>query len=435
MGFQTGPIAMSLIAYKNSVILGLLLLAFGILGIQSVSRRCERSGGPAAGRETDPGTMLTLPYLQGYYPAPEKSGVLAYDRESACPGVNLIVTNGNPPVFLMDMDGTVLHAWAFPDSSFVRRALLYSNGDLLAIAENKSLIKIDKDSRLIWRVRGEIHHDFDVADNGDIYLLTENPRTVDIATDKMERNLRGKFLDNRIAILSADRISARDFSIFDCIINSDYRSMLGDISLSDYDGDILHTNTLELIPAGYSRHFPHFQEGHILVSFRNLHYIAILDPERRRVVWACSGLWAYQHQPTILANGNILLFDNLGEDGMSKVIEFNPLTQEIVWSYRGVPENGFFSENLGSQQRLANGNTLIVESCEGRVFEVTPDNEICWEFLNPQRTDQGLTTVINDALRVDREDLAFIAGPVPADSRRPGNTIVAVGKDQPGDRD
>ena len=34
-------------------------------------------------------------------------------------------------------------------------------------------------------------------------------------------------------------------------------------------------------------------------------------------------------------------------------------------------------------QRLANGNTLITESVNGRAFEVTADGRIVWEFLAP----------------------------------------------------
>lgn len=34
-------------------------------------------------------------------------------------------------------------------------------------------------------------------------------------------------------------------------------------------------------------------------------------------------------------------------------------------------------------QRLANGNTLICEGDCGRIFEVTSDGELVWEFVNP----------------------------------------------------
>ena len=39
----------------------------------------------------------------------------------------------------------------------------------------------------------------------------------------------------------------------------------------------------------------------------------------------------------------------------------------------------------GSQQRLANGDTMIVVSYDGRMIEVTPDGDIVWEFVNPVR--------------------------------------------------
>ena len=38
---------------------------------------------------------------------------------------------------------------------------------------------------------------------------------------------------------------------------------------------------------------------------------------------------------------------------------------------------------MGGNQRLPNGNTLITESCSGRVFEITKDGRIVWEFYNP----------------------------------------------------
>ena len=91
----------------------------------------------------------------------------------------------------------------------------------------------------------------------------------------------------------------------------------------------------------------------------------------------------------LLDNGNILLFDNKGHNGMSKVIEIDPFTQEIVWAYEGTAENGFYSKVSGRNQRLPNGNTLITEANSGRAFEVTPDGKIVWEFYNPARAGKN----------------------------------------------
>jgi hypothetical protein len=40
-------------------------------------------------------------------------------------------------------------------------------------------------------------------------------------------------------------------------------------------------------------------------------------------------------------------------------------------------------------QRLPNGNTLITESDNGRVFEVTRDGEVVWEFFMPTVSQKG----------------------------------------------
>ena len=90
----------------------------------------------------------------------------------------------------------------------------------------------------------------------------------------------------------------------------------------------------------------------------------------------------------MLANGNILIFDNgvhRLDDSMpySRVIEVDPATNEITWKYQDKPAWNFFSPRMGNAQRLPNGNTLIDESSFGRFFEVTNGGEIVWEYVNP----------------------------------------------------
>jgi outer membrane protein assembly factor BamB len=96
--------------------------------------------------------------------------------------------------------------------------------------------------------------------------------------------------------------------------------------------------------------------------------------------------------------GHVLVFDNGGSSGYgfagpiapdgvgafaratSRVLEIDPVTLELVWSYTA-PR--FFSTNISGAQRLPNGNTLITEGAGGRMFEVTTDGAIVWEYMNP----------------------------------------------------
>ena len=70
--------------------------------------------------------------------------------------------------------------------------------------------------------------------------------------------------------------------------------------------------------------------------------------------------------------------------GKTFIIELDPTTKDVVWKYEteGYANLKFFSKTMGSQKRLPNGNTFIAEDNTGRLFQVKPDGEIVWEFVN-----------------------------------------------------
>ena len=138
-------------------------------------------------------------------------------------------------------------------------------------------------------------------------------------------------------------------------------------------------------------------------------------------------------------SGNFLIFDNgsrrLGPT-FSSILEFNPydgpmedgryipeatagydrrpagrggalgdpLSRQIVWSYRPTLPNSLYSSYISGAQRLPNGNTLVCSGAHGHFFEVTADGEVVWEYVNPvgDRTggEYGIyTTMTSDAGR------------------------------------
>jgi Spy/CpxP family protein refolding chaperone len=54
-----------------------------------------------------------------------------------------------------------------------------------------------------------------------------------------------------------------------------------------------------------------------------------------------------------------------------------------VWSYTAPKKSEFYSFFISGAQRLPNGNTLICSGANGTVFEVTPEKEIVWKYVNP----------------------------------------------------
>ncbi len=134
---------------------------------------------------------------------------------------------------------------------------------------------------------------------------------------------------------------------------------------------------------------PAFRAGNLLLSIRELDALAVLDPEREEIVWAARGPWARQHEPTVLDDGRLLLFDNRGAGpGRSRVLEIDPIGLEILWSFAGPAASPLDSETCGVARRLANGNTLVVESDGGRALEATRDGRVVWEWYNPHRAGE-----------------------------------------------
>jgi len=75
---------------------------------------------------------------------------------------------------------------------------------------------------------------------------------------------------------------------------------------------------------------------------------------------------------------------------------------DIVELITNQPES-FFSPSRGSNQRLPNGNTFIADSDNGRLFEVTYQGEIVWEFFTPDLTKSGRRMPLYRTIRYSTE--------------------------------
>ncbi|MBW2316922.1 MAG: hypothetical protein JRH10_22400 [Deltaproteobacteria bacterium] len=302
---------------------------------------------------------------------------------------------------LVDMDGRVLHEWNYPSQEafdgstgaaaqrrqWWRRAHLFPNGDVLAIVSRSGLLKVDRDSNLLWALDIHAHHDLAIAPNRDLYLLG---REVGIVP---RVNAEEPIVEDLVVVLDADGNEKRRFSLLEAFERSSYVDAWR--STGRVRGDILHTNSIEWLDGRISSRNPAFAEGNLLISARGLDAIAVVDPVAEKVVWAHTGSYRRQHDPKILSNGNLLLFDNHGA-GPSAILEFEPGGMEIVWEFRGDETQPFYSESCGTSERLPNGNTLISETDFGRALEVTRAGEIVWEFYNPHRAgdeDQFIATI------------------------------------------
>ena len=167
---------------------------------------------------------------------------------------------------------------------------------------------------------------------------------------------------------------------------------------------------------GYVNGIDVLPNGDVIGSFRHLNNLMVVDRTTGAVKWRW-GTWelGHQHNPTMLAGGNVLVLDNgyhrmppydmrttVSAEGYSRVLEVSMATGEIEWEYRADPPTSFWSHVCSSAQKLPNGNTLVCESSSGRIFEITAEGDVVWEFTSPfyERIDRyGLTNLVYKARR------------------------------------
>lgn len=379
-------------------------------------------GPPSAhGVEVDPDVAARLDAL-GYVeqvtddPDPQRVGVTHHDPR-AFPGVNYHCTGQS--VRFIDMTGKLvlevpLEMSTGGDSGCLAKP--YRPG-LMAVVRSPfvSLSGLDKNDR--WYREGSFHHDVASDDRGRLYTfarhdatLTRGGREVPIM-DQAIVVLDGKGrLERAIDLQPLFERFVPDARI-DAIAKESATPRTAD-TRERYvrTTDVFHPNSIELVawPPGTGR-----RDGtHALIALRDLDRIAIVDLVRQRLVWE----WGADeiigpHDPWLLENGHVLVFDNgarpIGarQRAYSRVVEVNPADGTIVWQYPKSAAKSFFSPTRGGAQPLPNGNVLITETTSGHVFEVTRDGELVWDFWNPDfRSEDGLRRTIYRMRRMSLDE-------------------------------
>lgn len=298
-------------------------------------------------------------------PAPE--WVTFYNPRQAWNGYTLTLHQARIPV-LFDMNGRVVHSW--PEARVKSRVRLLPDGSILAIGLGRQVVEYDWEGNKTWEFRtpGAIpHHDIIRLANGNtlVMLLRE-----------------GESTDTLVEVNRAGQVVWTWRSI----------EHLGGLIPPDppHPDDVTHSNSIQEIPdnpwyrAGDNR----FRPGNILLSARNLSTILIVDRQTGQMVWSYRDL-DHQHEalmngPDLPEPGKIQVFNNRLRsfliDRQTEILEIDPRDGTVGWRYKSP---GFYSPTSGSQQALPNGNVLVTSTRGYRIFEITRQGELVWEWQSP----------------------------------------------------
>jgi hypothetical protein len=339
--------------------------------------------------------LLALGYLDfaAEVSTAEAGGTVRHDPQRSHPGYNLYTSRTLRLTELVDAGGRVIQSWRGDGPGVWVRSVLLPDGDLLVVEISRVggphyLMRLTWQGEVAWRRRMPAHHD--VVPLADGRLLVLAMRTRSLPALHPDRPIR----DDELSILSSQGEILDTHSLYDVLSKgrslNPAREPIGDTATGDSAEipiDYFHANAIRwLDDAELASRHPLYSRRNVIVTIRNLDRVVIFDWDRAELVWMWGpGELSGPHDASVLPNGNILIFDNgvQRKPQASRVVELNPLSGDIEWEYRAPTPGDFFTLSRGASQRLANGNTLITESDSGRAFEVTPNGDIVWEYLNP----------------------------------------------------
>lgn len=348
-----------------------------------------------------------------------KTGLTALDREKACPGYMLYSPMGtSSDVYLINLDGEEVHHWTLPYPPGLYGYLL-PNGNLFYGGKVQDdswdrfsswkrfkggvMLEATPSGEIVWEHHDqEHHHDARRTESGGAIYLTVEEMPQDLAA-KVKGGVSG--IDG--AAMWADvivEVDAAGDRVWEWHAAEHLDVETDVITFNDHRSEWSHGNTVVPLP-----------DGRVMFSFRNISTVGIIDKASNKIVWRLGyETLAQQHDPSMLPNGNILIFDNGSHRRdeplpASRVIEVDPKTNQIVWEYRDSPAYNFFSPYISGARRLGNGNTLITEGMFGRMFQVTPEGELVWEYINPHFFTDVENLVANRVFRATH----YMPGEIP----------------------
>lgn len=367
---------------------------------------------------------------------PDTLGTLIHDRQKAFDGL-VLFDGSDRNTHLIDLAGREHNRWPYSGFPSVPVPPQRANGArghvLVRLSEvskphelaaagngllNRSVGEVDWNGRIIWSWGDEAnpahqHHDMHKLPNGNALILTS-------ALTHLESFAVPEVIDDVIREVDAQGRDVWQWRL------SDHLDALGftpeQLALVEGwdDPDFMHLNTLT--PLGPNRWFDagdaRFAPDNLMVNSRSANLALIVDRQTGEIVWRLGPNFpkaklagpvprpidqivgahdVHMIPPGLPGAGNVLIFDNQGNAGFppaykgifsaSRILELDPQSMEIVWQYTAIDSGrapwSFFSAFISNARRLPNGNTLINEGQNGRLFQVTRGGEIVWEYVSP----------------------------------------------------
>jgi hypothetical protein len=333
--------------------------------------------------------------------------------------------DGNNGLRLIRRDGTVVHHWTvkfydiFPDPKHApikpatnwnvdtHGALALSDGSVVFNFEYYGLVKLDRCGRTVWALPALSHHSVERAEGGGFWVPGRKHHPE--GSDSPYPPFIPPFDADTIMHVTEEGGLIDEIPVPQLFYDNGLEAVLTATGewltrKRQWDKEIVHLNKIAELPRAIAGDFPMFEAGDLILSFRTLNMLMVIDPATRRIKWWQEGPWIRQHDPEFRPGGTIVLFNNntyattwgdadhtvpISPQHASNIQEYDPLTgaSRVIYG-ADTKTQGMLSVIRGKVDLTKNGGLLVTEFEGGRVFETDAEGHIVWEYVNRYDSDE-----------------------------------------------
>ena len=255
----------------------------------------------------------------------------------------------------------------------------------LIFQSSSPLVKIDKNSQLVWQNQEDVfHHSIEQDHEGNFWVPSQvYPYQVDKEYVGLEY---GNYSDDALTKVSADGKILFQKSVSNILIENNLEFLLFTAE-SAFIYDPIHLNEIQPVLTDG----PHWKRGDLFLSLKNQSMIILYRPSTNKIIWRGVGHTAVQHDVNILDDHRISIFNNntINFFDGEKVYDNNEV---VIYDFNKDSYSKYLDESLeqydvrtvseGSSQILDSGDLIIEETNYGRLLYFNKDASVQWQYVN-----------------------------------------------------
>jgi hypothetical protein len=284
-------------------------------------------------------------------------------------------------------------------SFLMTHPLISADGSLVFHSALSPLIKIDKDSKIVWAVKEVFSHSLEFDADGNIWA--------EVIVKPSNTGVPGlsDYEDNYIEKISPDGKTLFKKSVTELLVENEYRGLVYGTEV--YEGDVLHLNDIQpaLTSSGY------WQTGDLLISLRHKSAVFLYRPSTNKVTWLKIGPWLHQHDADFVDSTTIGIFgndiirnrpNNIFIEGHSEEYTYDFKTNKTETPYTEfLKKAGVRASFEGRSDILSNGDLFVEETNNNRLLRGNK-TDVIWQYA--ERIDKHSLAAVSWSRFVTRDE-------------------------------